>query len=124
MAEQKYPYKGYQQKCAHTTGPHKIPGYINVAGRAKMEEALRKGPITGAVYVDDGFQFYKKGIFDRCIRSTANHAVVIVGFNKDYWIIRNSWGTDWGEEGHIRIKRDQNNKNACSIEDEAYGVKG
>jgi C1A family cysteine protease len=48
--------------------------------------------------------------------------VVIVGFNKDYWIIRNSWGTDWGEEGHIRVKRDQNNKNACSIEDEAYGV--
>jgi C1A family cysteine protease len=65
--------------------------------------------------VDDGFQFYKKGIFDRCIKDTANHAVVIVGFTTDYWIIRNSWGADWGEEGHIRVKRDQNNKNACSI---------
>jgi hypothetical protein len=33
-----------------------------------MEENLRKGPITGAVYVDDGFQFYQRGIFDKCLR--------------------------------------------------------
>lgn len=115
VAEQKYPYKGVQQKCAHPTGPHKIPASTHVTGRAAIESALRKGPVSAALYVDDGFQFYKQGIFDRCIKEQANHAIIIVGFTKDYWIVRNSWGSDWGESGHIRIKKEQNNKNACSI---------
>jgi len=76
---------------------------------------LRKGPITAAVYVDEGFQFYERGIFDKCQAGVPNHAVVLVGFGKDYWIVRNSWGADWGEKGHIRIKKNQNKKNACSI---------
>lgn len=115
VAEDKYPYRGVNQKCAHSSGPHKIPKYVRYSGRTQIEDGLRKGPITAAVYVNDGFQFYKKGIFDKCVKSTPNHAVVLVGFAKDYWIIRNSWGADWGEDGHIRLKKDQNKGNACSI---------
>jgi len=36
VAEEKYPYRGYQQKCAHTTGPHKIPKIYRASGRAKI----------------------------------------------------------------------------------------
>lgn len=39
----------------------------------------------------------------------ANHSPVIVGFKADeYWIMKNSWGTDWGEEGYLRAVRGQN----------------
>lgn len=68
VAESKYPYRGINQKCYFKTGPHKIPKYFRASGRSKIEEALRKGPVTAAVYVDEGFQFYKKGIFDKCAK--------------------------------------------------------
>lgn len=84
---------------------------------------MRKGPITAAVYVDDGFQFYVKGIFDKCQSAQPNHAVVLVGYTKDYWIIKNSWGADWGEEGFMRIKKNQNNANACNIESDAFAIR-
>jgi cathepsin L len=50
-----------------------------------------------------------------CVRQVTNHAINIVGFTKDSWIVRNSWGVEWGEKGHIRIKKNQNQNNACSI---------
>ena len=67
------------------------------------------------MFADDNFQFYEKGIFDNCSGKQINHAVVLVGYTRDYWLVRNSWGADWGENGYIRIKKNQNNGNACSI---------
>ncbi len=87
-----------------------------------MEQALRKGPLAGVVHANHDFMFYKQGIFDKCISKIENHAIVIVGFTEDYWIVRNSWGTNWGEKGHIRIKRNQNNNNACEIQKYAYAL--
>ncbi len=52
-----------------------------------------------------------------------NHAINIVGFTKDSWIVRNSWGVGWGEKGHIRIKKNQNQNNACSIQDYVHAIK-
>lgn len=56
---------------------------------------------------------YKSGVLDTTSCGTRlNHAVNIVGYGrdnatgKDYWIIKNSWGTDYGERGYIRIKRE------------------
>ena len=115
VTEEKYPYKAAQHNCAHPSGPFKIPKYKQIQGRVEMEQALRKGPLAGVVHANHDFIYYKQGIFDRCISKTENHAIVIVGFTEDYWIARNSWGTNWGEKGHIRIKRNQNNNNACEI---------
>ena len=48
---------------------------------------------------------------------TLDHAISIVGLdkNKDEWIIKNSWGLTWGEFGYGRIKRNQQDGNACQI---------
>ena len=78
-----------------------------------MQAAVELGPVT--VAVDAGslaFQFYKRGVFDHPERcgTDLNHAITVVGYSNladsdegPYWIVRNSWGEDWGEDGYIRI---------------------
>lgn len=62
---------------------------------------------------------YKGGIFDnKNCKGALNHAVVVVGYgnqakNHNYWIVRNSWGTTWGEHGYIRMARNKGNQ--CGI---------
>jgi hypothetical protein len=65
------------------------------------------------------FQNYGGGILSQCSRNSKNsitHAVTVVGYGTergiDFWLIKNSWGPQWGEEGYIRIKR---GSNACGI---------
>ncbi|CUG31439.1 cathepsin-L cysteine peptidase, putative, partial [Bodo saltans] len=70
-----------------------------------------KGPI--AVGVDaTSWQTYMGGIMTDCISSAVDHGVLIVGFddtnNPPYWIIKNSWGPTWGEEGYIRVQKGTN----------------
>ncbi|KHJ88442.1 papain family cysteine protease [Oesophagostomum dentatum] len=70
-----------------------------------MEERVRKGPVAVGMAVSSSIYSYSEGIFDGTCGSSVNHAVVIVGFTAQYWIIRNSWGSSWGENGYIRILR-------------------
>lgn len=64
-------------------------------------------------------EFYKGGIFEPiyCPGLLWNHGVVTVGYGndsgKDYWKIKNSFGTEWGEEGYFRILR---GKDKCGVE--------
>lgn len=64
------------------------------------------GPISVGVAVDKNFESYKSGVFNNCTASQPNHAVNLVGWNDDgqYWIMRNSWGPNWGESGFMKIK--------------------
>lgn len=54
------------------------------------------------------------GVYDdpECTSDTVNHAVLIVGYTEEYWIVKNWWGDDWGEEGYMKIAKD---KNRCGI---------
>lgn len=77
-----------------------------------LEAIATKGPLTISVDADTWSQ-YSSGIFDPELPPDANikidHAVSLVGYGVDngvkYWNVRNSWGPNWGENGHIRIKR-------------------
>jgi len=80
---------------------------------------LVNGPVSVGLDAS-GLQDYTGGIFDSAC-SQVNHAVVLVGYGTDpesstpYWVIRNSWNTNWGEDGYARIKRDSSNNNSCYV---------
>jgi len=66
------------------------------------------GPISTAVCVGPSFQSYTGGVFETDECTEVNHAVVLTGWddtqgNNGVWILRNSWGTGWGEDGYMRI---------------------
>lgn len=124
--ESSYPYHGFDQYCKYH---HNAPG-VNVKGfvrippndELKLQEAIATvGPI--AVSIDasrDSFTHYSSGIYydPHCSTTNTDHVVLIVGYgtdehNQDYYIVKNSWGDDWGENGYIRMAR--NHHNHCAI---------
>lgn len=73
------------------------------------------------IYASSSFQNYKKGVFydKNCLgTSKTNHAVTIVGYGrqsgKDYWLVRNQWGTNWGESGYFKLTRGSNHCNVMT----------
>ena len=81
-----------------------------------MKDAICKyGPIAACVKVTEPFQAYVGGIFDENARTAGpkdiNHAITIVGWDdsKKAYLIKNSWGTEWGEKGYMWIEYGCNN---------------
>jgi len=98
-----------QCTCSH---PYKLTGwyYINGQNSVPSTDSIKNaiynyGPVACAVYVDSGFQYYSSGVFNGTASGQVNHAVFLVGWNDagGYWIMKNSWGTGWGESGYMRI---------------------
>ena len=98
-----------------------------------MKQLVYKyGAVSGALYAGhSNFFQYKSGIFQGCpANPTIDHAVIVVGYGTenglDYWIIKNSHGTNWGEDGFMKIRRGNNEcslENICSaLECEASGT--
>lgn len=87
---------------------------------------VAQAPVAVAVDATK-FQFYDSGIMTPygCSSSdnAVNHAVTIIGYDRTgsapYWIVRNSWGADWGEGGYLRMQMDHN---TCGISDYPYAV--
>lgn len=76
---------------------------------SKVKAALKKGPLVTTMTVYEDFLVYSSGIYKSVSKkAVGGHAVSLVGFNDEgrYWIVRNSWGTDWGEGGFIRVSYD------------------
>ncbi|RDX70011.1 Oryzain alpha chain, partial [Mucuna pruriens] len=126
--ESNYPYTGVDGRCNVTKEENKvvsIDGYTDVGqSDSSLLCATVKQPISAAI---DGsswdFQLYTGGIYDGDCSSDPDdidHAVLIVGYgsegDEDYWIVKNSWGTSWGIEGYIYIRRNTNLKyGVCAI---------
>eukprot|EP00756_Hemistasia_phaeocysticola_P045201 Hpha_TRINITY_DN18963_c0_g1::TRINITY_DN18963_c0_g1_i1::g.17457::m.17457 len=110
--ETAYPYKsggGSTFDCLYD--PTKMPDAAVVAGHKdlKADEAVmatwvgQNGPLPVSVDAGHDWQSYTGGVLTKCPTHNLDHAVLIVGYTADYWIVKNSWAKDWGEEGYIRI---------------------
>ena len=117
MPASQYPYVNAQKNCSYdeTKGLVKTTGfsYISKNNPAAIIQALQYGPVPAAVASDNSvFQFYKEGVLTSSACGTGiNHAILIVGYGNDtdgtpFWTIKNTWGTNWGEYGYVRIQRD------------------
>jgi cathepsin L len=123
-----YPYEAAGGQCRYdsSTIGATCTGYVMVdQSESALQEAVASiGPISVAIDASQGsFQSYSSGVYDDpACGSETNHAVLIVGYGttgdgQDYWIVKNSWGTQWGMDGYTWMSR--NNDNQCGIANEA-----
>jgi len=119
MTAKDYPYNfSYAQraeKCAFdeakaTTCQIDAYNFADKGDIKMMKAALSHQPIAAAMNAwTESVMLYKSGVLDdkKCDSTDLNHAVVLVGYGNedgsDYWIVKNSWGSSWGEKGYIRI---------------------
>lgn len=82
-------------------------GVVNGTEDDLIEAIATIGPISVGVDVSDHFMYYVSGIFsdDTCVDNYINHYLLAVGYTKDAVILQNTWGSSWGENGYIRMKR-------------------
>ena len=115
--EQDYPYissNGQTQQCQKTCTSipkSKIQKWIDVeANDESFMTALNKQPVSVAIQADQReFQLYSSGVYTANCGTSLDHGVLTVGYdsqdNEDYYIVKNSWGTTWGEQGYIKLGR-------------------
>ncbi|KAF1002049.1 cysteine protease XCP2-like [Apium graveolens] len=113
--EEDYPYIMKEGTCDENkdeTEVVTINGYHNVPknNEESMLKALAHQPISVAISASGrDFQFYSGGVFDGFCGFRLDHGVTAVGYgtakDMDYIIVKNSWGSKWGEKGYIRFRR-------------------
>ena len=146
--EETYKYQGEDRECK-TSGLRpktkiKLPSFARPRSfdPHAVKKELVKGPVAASISASSPiFKFYAMGIIDDlalsghshmiCNTGHINHAVTIVGwgrdenFNKDYFIIKNSFGDDWGQDGFAKIAVNNNQQykaGTCGILSAVFGL--
>jgi cathepsin F len=116
MSSTNYPYRGSRTTCSFraSLAAVRVKSWFNAG---QNEESIKNyvyttGPLSVAIN-QKMLQFYTGGIItsgpSTCSPNTLNHGVAIVGYGTqngvNYWIVKNSWGPNWGEGGYFRISR-------------------
>jgi cathepsin L len=124
-----YPYKAARGTCKRAKPAVTIKGHVAVppGNELTLQRAVSTQPIGVAIEIGAGMQFYKSGVYSGPCGTKLEHAVTAVGYGVDastghkYWIVKNSWGQTWGENGFIRMRRDIGGPGLCGITlDTAY----
>ena len=116
-SEEQDPYKGTTDTCmtpsldCDNVAKFSYCVDINSGNELELKEAVSRAPVSVAIEADTTiFQFYSGGIIksENCGNSL-DHGVLVVGYGEEngekYWIVKNSWGESWGENGYVRIAR-------------------
>ncbi|KFM62597.1 Dipeptidyl peptidase 1, partial [Stegodyphus mimosarum] len=140
LPETCYPYEGHDDVCSvakckrfYVAKYKYVGGFFGGCNEELMKlDLLQNGPVTVAFEVYPDFMYYSSGIYHHTGVGArynpfhlVNHGVLITGYGTDnatgekFWIVKNSWGTGWGEEGYFRIRR---GTNECNIESMAVSA--
>jgi len=126
-SEQEYPYDANQDQCNdQCQNVVQISSYQNVTQNNEtiLMNAVAQQPVSVAIQANlPSFQFYSRGIYnDSQCSGELDHGVLVVGYGEDdnnvsYWLIKNSWGPNWGDNGYIRMLRNMTNNTSgmCGI---------
>eukprot|EP00887_Chlorella_sp_A99_P002088 scaffold21.g2088.t1 len=122
--EEDYPYLGHEARCkykkARKNKAVSVNGFVDVpcANETALAQAVTHTPTSTGICCGkflDQWHLYKGGIFDESVHCNdpIDHAVLIAGYDTaedgtEYWLIKNSWGEQWGEAGYGRFKRNVN----------------
>lgn len=117
VLESDMPYTATNGTCSVVANhPYKLTSWFSIAGYTvpsvdSIKNAISSyGPVSVAVCVGSGFSNYRSGVFSTeessACNGGVNHAVVLTGWDDatESWVLRNSWGSGWGENGYMRIK--------------------
>lgn len=127
MTEDEYSYRAYKGQCQASDSPESVTingyEYVPQYDENALMQAVSQQPVSVGIDAKSyEFSYYNGGIFNGNCGQQMNHAVTLIGYGTDsdgtdYWILKNSWGEDWGENGFMRIIRGQNQcgiTNYCS----------
>jgi len=123
-----YSYQAMREECqkGDCESVIRISNYSDVTQNDEkaLARAVSRQPVSVAIQANKrSFQLYQSGIYsDGECGTQLDHGVLVVGygtdneFNMDYWIIKNSWGSEWGDNGYIRIQRNiDDERGLCGI---------
>lgn len=111
--EANLPYRGQDASCSSYTTAVQSSGYTKIPENDAnaLESALAEGPVSVTVAANP-WMLYGGGVFTGCTSgmfassgADLDHGVQAIGYTSEYWIVRNSWGASWGEEGYIMVSR-------------------
>jgi cathepsin L len=127
--ERSYPYQAHDELCRFREANvgATLNGYVDIPRRDEkaLTQAIQAiGPISVAIDASKKtFHYYKSGVYYDflCSSTKLDHGVLAVGYGtmdgKDYYIVKNSWGPQWGMEGYVMMSR--NRENNCGIATQA-----
>ncbi|KAI4296990.1 hypothetical protein L6164_036903 [Bauhinia variegata] len=112
--EKDYPYQEMQGSCQSVSSTAaQITDFMHVpADEEQLQQAVIKQPVYVAISVCDDFYQYQEGVYSEHCNGQLNHAVTLVGYGttdddgKKYWLVKNSWGESWGDNGYMKLLRD------------------
>lgn len=120
--EADYPYKARDGKCAYVAskGVGKVASFVDVTPNSvdQLKAAIAKGPVSVAIEADQmAFQSYRSGVITKGCGQNLDHGVLAVGYGTesglDYFLVKNSWGASWGDQGYVKIAA--TSANVCGI---------
>jgi len=122
-----YPYTAKNGSCQYDSLPKttiEVGNYTNIRARSSSQTmaGLAKQPLSVSIEADKAvFQLYKTGVFDSASCGTnLDHAVALVGYGseggQDYYILRNSWGNTWGDQGYMKIANNGDGLGICGVQ--------
>jgi len=120
--EKDYRYNAIDGKCLTSSKPNGIKAAQVIetvrprrsSGDSSLVQALNEGPVAMAFEIKGGFSYYKTGVLtvENC-GSVPHHAMGVTGYTPEFFEIKNSWGSNWGDKGYVRFNRKI--ENMCGI---------